>query len=142
MKIIGFSIDKISAERKKPIRGKLEVKNNLSINSISENKVELLNNSALKFDFAYSVNYEPGVAELKISGSVIALDDKDEAKEILKAWKDKKFAGDSKIPIMNYIMEECNLKALNLEKELTLPFHLPFPKFKKESKPNAASYTG
>jgi hypothetical protein len=142
MKIIGFSITKISAERKKPAKGKLEIKNGLSIEAISESKIEALSTPALKFDFSYTLNYEPSFAEIKILGSVIGLDDKNEAPAILKDWKEKKFSGDTKISIINYIMEECNIRALNLEKELALPFHLPFPKIRTEAKPTSASYTG
>jgi len=141
MKIIGFTINKITAEQKKLSGNKVEIKSNLSIDNITEDKVEMFNASALKFDFSYIVNYEPNIAQIVFKGSVLGLDDKGEGKEILKDWKDKKFKNDVRIAIVNYIMESCILKALNLEKELGLPLHLPFPKFKKEDG-NPANYTG
>jgi hypothetical protein len=144
MKIIGFAINKIYAEKKVSNKGKIEIKNNLSIDNISEDKAELFDKPLLKFDFSYSINYEPGFAEIKLSGSVIGIDDTNEGKIILKEWKDKKFNSEIKIGILNYIMNECILKALNLEKELGLPSHMPFPKIKKEAKnsTNPANYTG
>jgi hypothetical protein len=148
MKIIGFSINKIASERKNQIKGKLEIKNNFSIENISKTEVNLLKEDALKIDFAYTLNYEPNFAEIKILGSVVCLDDKKESEAILKEWKNKKFISDSKIAIFNYIMEECNFRAINMEKDLGLPFHLPFPKIsaqkveQKKDSPNLASYTG
>ncbi len=145
MKIIGFTITKISAEKKKSSGGKLEIKNSMSIDNITEDKAEVFNKPLLKFDFSYRIGYEPGFAEILISGTVLGLDDNDESKAILKEWKDKKFTSDVKITILNYIVNECLLRALNLEKELGLPPHMPFPKLKKETK-NASStpanYTG
>lgn len=147
MKIIGFTINKISAEKKKASSGKLEIKNNLAIENISEDKADVFDKPLLKFDFSYGINYEPGFAEIKITGTILSLDDSNESKAILKEWKDKKFTSDSKITVLNYIINECLLKALNLEKELGLPLHMPFPKLKKEGKVttssnNPANYTG
>ena len=142
MKVIGFSINKILAEKKKPAKGQLSIKNGLLIDNISESKIELLGKTPLQFEFSYTLDYEPNYAEIKIHGAVICLDDKNEAPAILKEWKDKKFNNESKMQILSYIMEECNIKAINLEKELGIPFHLPFPKLKKEVKQNSASYTG
>lgn len=141
MKIIGFAINKISAERRKVSNSKIEIKNNLSIDNISEEKVEIVNKSTLKFDFSYSINYEPGLAEIKIAGSVLGTEEPETVKAILKEWKDKKFTSELKIGILNYIMGECLLKSLNLEKELGLPSHIPLPKIKGETK-NPANYTG
>jgi len=141
MKIIGFAINKVSAERKKVSNSKIEIKNNLSIDNISEEKVDIVNKSTLKFDFSYAISYEPGLAEIKIAGSVLGTEEPETVKAILKEWKDKKFTSDLKIGILNYIMGECLLKALNLEKELGLPPHIPLPKIKNETK-NPANYTG
>lgn len=148
MKIIGLTIDSISAEKKKVAITKLQLQNNLSITNISEDKVEFFDRPVLKFDFLHSINYEPGLAEIKIVGTVLALGEKEEVKDILKEWKDKKFNHESKILILNYIVNECLLKMLNLEKEVGLPPHIPFPRLKKESKTpssqnsSPANYTG
>lgn len=148
MKIIGLTIDSISAEKKKVKAAKLQLQNNLSITNISEDKVEFFDKPVLRFDFLHSINYEPGLAEVKVIGTVLALGESEEVKNILKDWKNKKFEHDSKILILNYIVNECLLKMLNLEKEIGLPPHIPFPRLKKDSKSQSsqnsspANYTG
>lgn len=148
MKIIGFAINKISAEKKKRSNGKIEIKNNLSIDNISEEQVDIVNKSTLKFDFSYGINYEPNLAEIKILGSVLGTEEPEIVRAILKDWKDKKFTSELKLGVLNYIMSECLLRALNLEKELGLPSHIPLPKIKGETKnpvvsnSNPANYTG
>ena len=144
MKIIGFAINKILAEKKKTDITKIEIKNNLTMDNITEEKVEIFDKTALKFDFSYIISYEPGFAEIKLAGSIIGLDENNESKKIIQEWKEKKTMGDFKIEVINAIMNECILKALSLEKELGLPFHIPFPKLKKEIKNsiNPANYTG
>jgi len=141
MKIIGFSMHNLSAERKSPAKGKLSIKNSLNIEDIKTEETPLSKNPALKFDFAYNILYEPGFAKIGLKGSVIALDDKDEAGEILKDWKNKKFDSPLKIPLFNFIMNKCSLKALELEDELGIPLHIPFPKFKQRPA-GPANYTG
>jgi len=143
MKIIGFNISKISIERKNPIKGKLELKSGLDIENIEKDEVPISPNPALKFDFAFKIDYNPNIAKIEIKGSVITLDDKDEGKDILKAWKKKKFDHPSKIPLFNFIMGKCNIKAIQLEDDLGLPLHIPMPKLRpKTENSNPANYTG
>ena len=141
MQIIGFSIHKLSAERKSQVKGKINIKNNLNIEDINTEIVPLSKEPALKFDFIYDVVYEPDVAKLELKGSVLGLDEKGDSKEILKSWKDKKFESPIKLSLFNFIMGKCSLKALELEDQLGLPLHIPFPKIK--SRPaGPANYTG
>lgn len=145
MKIAGFSISKISAEKKIPIKGKLELKSNVDIKDILKEEIQITKNAALKFDFEFSINYEPKVASILISGSIIAIDEKDESKEILKEWKKKKFTHPMRISLFNFIMDKCNLRALQLEEELALPLHVPFPKLRpqpQEQPSSKANYAG
>jgi len=145
MKIIGFNISKISAERKNPIKGNVEVKSGLNIDNITSDELNISKDPSLKFDFSYEINYSPDIALITIKGSIIAIDDKNESKEILKEWKKKKFDNPIKLPLFNFIMDKCNLKALNLEEELGLPFHIPLPKLAQKSEKveeNRANYAG
>ena len=139
MKIIGFSLKKISVERKNPIKGKLEIKTGLNIENIIKEEVPISDSPALKFDFNYNINYEPNLAKLEIKGSIITLDDKSESEEILKEWKNKKFSHSSKLAIFNFILSKCNIKAIQLEDEIGLPFHIEMPKLKPK-KENQADY--
>ena len=141
-------MNKLLVERKNPIKGKLSIKSKLGMDDIKAEEVSVSKNPALKFDFTYEINYEPNVAKIEIKGVVIAIDDKDEGKAILKDWKDKKFLSPVKIPLFNFIMNKCTLKAIELEEELGLPIHIPLPKIKAQQSgkvvqtSNSANYTG
>jgi len=137
MKILGFSLNKVSIEKKEPIKGKLEIKSNLNIDEIKREEINISDKPALKFDFTYSIDYSPNVAKVEIKGSVITIEEEAEAKEIIKNWKKKKFSSEIKIPLFNLILDKCNLKALQLEDELSLPIHLPLPKLQAQSTSNS-----
>lgn len=129
MQIIGFTIKKISAERKNPIKGKIEVNSDISIKDIQKESINISSKPALKFDFVFIVDYKPQIASIEVAGSVVVLDENNETKKILSEWKKKKFNHPIKVPLFNFIMNKCNLKSLLLEEELMLPLHLPLPKF-------------
>lgn len=141
MKIIGFSFKKIEAERKKNITGKLEIKSNIQIEDIEKETIDIAGET-LKFSYNYSINYEPGFAEIKFKGTTLAIPDKSEdIKKILKDWKKKKIDDTTKIPILNFIMSKCNLKALQLEEDFSLPPHIPFPRITAQQN-QQTNYTG
>tara|TARA_Y100000310_G_C20687703_1_gene820164 strand:- start:3585 stop:4028 length:444 start_codon:yes stop_codon:yes gene_type:complete len=147
MQVIGFNFEKIEAERKKPSQGKLEVNSNINIKDISQEKLDVVKDKpVLKLSFDFKVNYKPDIAEISLQGNIILLAEKDEAKSILKNWKTKKLLEEIRVPIFNVILTKSNLKALQLEEELNLPLHLPFPKIKKDqeadSKDNNRTYAG
>lgn len=143
MRIIGFTLDKISAQRKNPIKGKIDIKSNIDIKDIQKEKVEISENQAIKFDFNFVVDFEPKFASVEITGSVMALEENNESKDILKDWKKKKLATNIRIPLFNFIMDRCNLKALQIEEDLGLPKHVQFPRLSLQQKnSNPANYTG
>ncbi len=143
MKIIGLNVTKIIGEKKNPIKGKLEVKQNIDIKGIEKQDISISDNPGLKIDFEYTIHYEPKIAEIEIKGSLLVLDDENKSKEILKEWKKKKLAPQIKIPLYNYIIDKISLKAIQMEDELALPLHHPFPKItaKPADKENP-NYTG
>ena len=128
MRIIGFTFNKISIERKKEIKGKLEIKTNLNISEITKEAAELVKEDVLKFNFSFDVLYEPGFISIRFEGSVLVIVPPDKVKEILKHWKKKKILEYARIPLFNFILTKCNLKALGLEEEFNLPLHIPLPK--------------
>lgn len=133
MRIIGFSFKKISAERKKDIKGKLEIKSNMNIENIEKDNIDIAGD-ILKFSYTYSIFYEPGFAEITFQGTILVVPDKSEdLKKILKDWKNKKLSEEIRIFLYNFIMTKCNLKALQLEEDFTLPAHLPLPKLTKQT---------
>ena len=63
--------------------------------------------------------------------------EKEELKEFLKFWKENKLPEGHKIPLFNFIMSKCNIKALTLEDELALPYHITtLPRFVPENQDN------
>lgn len=129
MQIIGFNFTKISSERKKVPEGKLEIKSNIDIKSVALEKIEMIKDKdVLKFNFEFTVDYHPNIASLVFEGAILIMAEKEKAKDILKKWKSKKIADEIRLPLFNTILTKCNLKALQLEEELSLPTHVPMPK--------------
>ena len=143
MRIIGFSFQKISAERKKDIQGKLEIKSNLQIEDIEKETIDIAG-EILKFHYIYSINYEPGFGEITFKGSVLVAPEKEDIKHIFKEWKKKKLDENTRLFVFNFIISKCNLKALQLEEEFALPPHIPLPRFSKQQtqQPDKANYAG
>jgi len=126
MQIIGFNLTKILIERKEKPEGKLEIKQNISIDDISKDKINISKDEILKIKFIFNVNYEPDFAKLELGGTLVLLPEKEELKKFLKSWKnkDKQIPEELRIPLFNFIMNKCNIKAIQLEDELGLPLHL------------------
>jgi hypothetical protein len=133
MQIIGFNFEKIIAEKKNPVHGKIEIKSNINIKNISSQKFELIKDKdILKFDFELSIDYSPDISTLKFEGFLLATTEKEKMKEILKKWKTKKVSDDIRVSLFNIILTKCTLKALQLEEDLGLPTHIPMPKLQAE----------
>ncbi len=136
MRIIGFAFEKISASREKKIDSKLKISANIDIKDISKESIENLNEEVLKFQFKFTVKYEPKTADLELAGYLLISVDKTTSKEILKKWKSKKIADQVRLPIFNFILTKCNIKALNLEENLNLPSHVPMPRITAQQENN------
>ena len=136
MRIVGFNSQKVSAERKKIIRGKVNIKTDVQIENIEKENLDIAG-EVLNVSYKFSILYEPDFAELIFKGSVLVV--VDNLKNILKDWKKKNLSQEIRIPIINFIISKCSLKALQLEDDLALPLHIPFPKLASE---NRANYTG
>ncbi|MEM0465090.1 MAG: hypothetical protein QXW97_00110 [Candidatus Pacearchaeota archaeon] len=134
MRIIGFNLSKILGERVENIEGNLEVSQNIDIKEIKEEEIPFSKDKALKVFFSFKINYSKDFANIEFDGILIILPEKDEIKIILKDWKDKKISEDYRIPIFNFIMQKCNVKALSLEDELNLPTHFQMPRLNNAKK--------
>lgn len=145
MHIIGSNFTKISAERADKI-GKLSgVSTDIEFLDIKKEKIDLLKDfESLSVQFRFSVNYKPAQedgkdkdksAQILIEGNFVLSVTADESKEILKHWKKQEIQPELKNILYNTVLRKCSIKALSLEEEFSLPFHIPFPQrqFKKES---------
>ncbi len=147
MRVIGFNFEKISAEKKKQPKGKLQINSNINIKDIKQEKIDVVKDQpVLKLDFEFKVEYKPNIAHIKLEGLILMLVEKDESKNILKKWKKKKIPDDIRVPIFNLILTKSNLRALQLEEELNLPTHVPLPRIRpkdeQSGKGSNRSYTG
>jgi len=132
MKIIGFNLLKVSIERKEKLEGELKIDQNIDIKDVTKEKVPISTDEALRVKFGFVINYSNDSAKVEFEGFLILLPDNKEMKEFLDSWKDKQIPEKSKMPLFNFIMNKCNVKALSLEDDLSLPIHLPMPRLNLE----------
>ncbi len=142
MRIIGFNFKKINAERKKDLKGKIEVKTHIDIEKIEKETLDIAGD-ILRFSFLYSISYDPDHAKLSFEGTILAKPDQGEdvAKLIKEHNKKKHLPEDITLMIFNFIIGKCTLKALQLEEEFNIPPHIPIPKFSKPQE-GKTNYTG
>ncbi|MBU1975056.1 MAG: hypothetical protein KKG59_01490 [Nanoarchaeota archaeon] len=136
MTIIGFDFTKLHIERKKIIKGKINIANNVSIKDVEEVQIQLgEGKQALKFSFQFTTKYEPEIGNILIEGELVYLTKIEESKEIMSQWKkDKKVPKDIMTPILNYVLTKSNIEALILSKEMSLPAPIPMPKVSDQLK--------
>lgn len=136
MKLLGFNINKINAEKTSDSFNELKIENNIHIDSINEMKADFFkkDEAVIKVDFTYQLNYNPNIAKLSFSGNVLILVDSKESKEMVKQWETKTLPEEVKINVFNIILRKTNIRALELEDELNIPLHIKFPFLKEQKK--------
>jgi hypothetical protein len=134
MTIIGFNFTKMHIERKKMVRGSINISNNISIKNLEKADITLgQKKQALKYDFTFTTQYKPDIGEILLEGEVIALETEEKAQELLKIWKkDKKLPNQMMTSILNHVLNKCNIQALFMSKELNLPAPIPLPKVQQK----------
>jgi hypothetical protein len=127
MRVVSFNLFKISISRKESFEGKITTSQKIDINDLIKEKLELSDEEVVRIKFNFGVIYKD-LADLELEGQVVILPTKEELKDIMSEWKNKKIPQDIKIPLFNFIMNKCNVKALGIEDELGLPPHIQLPK--------------
>ncbi len=138
MRLIGLNFTKISIEKFSDKLENLKVNTNIDVLDITSIKADIFKTKEefIMINFSFSVNYEPNVAKVDISGKMVLELDPKKSKEVLKKWKDKKISDDIRVPLFNIIIRKSSLKALELEEEMNLPSHIPFPTVRSETERN------
>jgi hypothetical protein len=133
MKLLGFNFTKISATKISHNFENLRINTKIDIKNISETKQDLLRTKEdiVAIQFIYEINYEEKIADLVFEGNFLLSLDSKEYKEVTKNWKEKQISDEFKMALLNIIIKKSSPKALTLEEDLNLPFHLPFPSIKK-----------
>ena len=134
MKLVGFNIDKIHVEKLSSNYENLKIATKLDVPDITELKQEMFKSKEelLGIKFSFGLDYEPEIAKIELSGSMILAVDHKVSKEVLKQWKDKKIPEDFRLTLFNAILKKSTLRALRLEEEMNLPLHIQLPTLKAE----------
>ncbi|HII17388.1 TPA: hypothetical protein HA361_05740 [Candidatus Woesearchaeota archaeon] len=131
MSVVGFNFTKILAEKQEVAKGKVNIKNNVTITGIEESDISLGkgDQKAMKISFTYTSEYEPKVGKVTIEGSMLYIAEPANAEDILKQWKkEKKIASDIIAPVLNATLSKCTVQALNLTQEINLPPPIQLPR--------------
>ncbi|MDI6737781.1 MAG: hypothetical protein QME12_04675 [Nanoarchaeota archaeon] len=128
MAIAGINFDKILVEKLKKIEAPLKINSNLSLKDLSKEKDSEKGMALLRFDFIFGLDYAPKQAVLEIKGHVLVKDKEKEVDDVLSVWKKtKKVSPALAEQVLNVILMKCNIKALLLSQEFSLPSHIKLP---------------
>ena len=137
MAIVGFDFTKINVEKKTNAKGNIKINNNVSIKDVKDQELTLgtIKQKALKFSFNFNTKYEPDLANITFEGYVLFLEKPEKVKEILDNWKKtKKLPKEITTPVLNTILSKCNVQALIMSRDLSLPSPIPLPKVEEKPK--------
>ncbi len=138
MPIVGFNFEKVSVEKKNIIVEKVQIKSNISITDVKEQKLPTgkTKMEGLRFNFDFNLDYEPKLGNINLQGHIFYTDDPKTLKNIFKNYKkDKSISSDLTALIINTILLRSSVKALNLAQEVNLPPHIPLPRITQKVDP-------
>ena len=131
MQVIGFNFTKILAERIGLPQGKVNINMTIDFPNLEKESAKALSKEVLRTDFKFGIFYEK-IAKFEFNGSVYFAATPEKIKETMKKWvKEKKLPDEARVPLLNFVLGKCNIKALQLEEEFNLPSHIPLPKVSK-----------
>jgi len=143
MKVIGFNFTKMSADKPADAKGGFIVNNHIEFIDVEKEQLDIVKDfEPVKIKFRFLVSYDSqdvkekekkkefksDIGSIIFEGIIMLALSKDQAKDILKEWKKKELSNELKIPLFNIILKKCTPKALDLEDQLGLPFHVPLPR--------------
>ncbi len=133
---MGFNFTKISIEKKSDRPKEFKVNRNINVETIAPAKSNILKmkEEVLAIKFNYSILYDPNYASIDLDGSIVIGLDPKLAKDVLKMWKDKKMPEEFQLSLFNTILMKSDVKALELEDDLGLPYHVPLPTLRPSNK--------
>lgn len=140
MKVIGFNLDEMHSKKSFDFKH-MAISTDVLFTEVEKTKVDLIkDNEALKIEFKFTVSYKDSEKkdsqeknEVTISGNILLMVSKEEAKDFLKSWKSKEIPRDKALTLYNFVLKKCSIKALQLEEDTNLPFHIPFPQIHNQN---------
>ena len=131
MTIAGVQFDKIVVDRMNTPQGKMSVKNNIVLKDLEKKEFSVgsTKQNMLLFKFEFTADYEPKIAKITLNGTTTYIEKDAKIDEIVKGWKkDKKIPKELMTPLLNNILNKCNVEALILAREVNLPPPIQLPK--------------
>lgn len=131
MRVISFGLTKQFAEKLSEPNANFSVNNGINIKDIQKVKVDFIKDEeALNFSFEFRISYEKDIAKITFNGNILVALDKKTASDIIKRWEDKKIPDGVRVPLFNFIMARCTVKAMQFEDDFNLPKHIQIPQFR------------
>ena len=131
MAVVGYNFTKITAEKNTQPKGNIKVRSNISIVDVNSATLSISNeaNGTLRINFLFTTSYGQDVGKIVIEGDVLFMNKKEVTDEVYKKWQETKKLDDKvAVEVLNNVLFNCNLKALNLSHDLGLPSPVQFPK--------------
>ena len=137
MAILSFGFNKINVERKTKNTKQVNISSGLKILSVEEsNAIKDATQKAFAITFQFDVNYEPDLGSINLEGELLYLAPTEIATKISDSWKKgKSLPQEVGVVIFNRILQQCNVEALILSREINLPAPIQLPKVRAESAP-------
>ena len=135
MKLVGFNLTKINAEKIGEMPENLKVDTGINVINITEVKSSFFKSKEdlISVNFEYKISYSPSYAEIKFAGILVVSTNSKEAREVFSEWKEKKMPEDFRVKVFNFILKKSSLRALQLEEELNIPTHFKLPSIRFEN---------
>lgn len=125
--ILGFNLTSINAHAdEKALSGNVEVNNTPSIDDVQERKYDFIGeNKSVGILFSFKTAYGKA-GDINIKGEIIYK--VDDAKKVLKKWKDDKSLDEEiSLTVLNFILNKCMAKSIEIADSLRLPPPIQFP---------------
>ncbi|HLC31840.1 MAG TPA: hypothetical protein VJK51_04165 [Candidatus Nanoarchaeia archaeon] len=144
MQLIGFNYTKIEGIRNKDIDKIPSINTDVQFIKIEKENVGItMEQETMKVSFSYIITYAETIEEaqkkenlqgsITFNGNMILAMTKDEAAKIMKDWKKEQINVEVKAALINILIRKCTAKAIQLEEDLHLPFHVPLPLVQPQS---------
>lgn len=131
MSVVGLTFNKVLVEKHGPAKGKIQVNNNVILKDVEKSDLGLAGakQGAVKFHFEFTAKYEPKLADMLLVGVLTYVEKPEMINQILDQWKkEKKVPKEVMTTVLNTVFTRCNIEALILSREVSLPPPIPLPK--------------
>jgi len=134
MKLLGFNLIKVYAEKFSHDFSNLKIATKIDVKEVKETRQDILKtkDETVNVHFSYEIAYGENVAKIILEGNLLLALESKLYKELMKQWKDKETPEEFRIGLFNIVMRKTSLKALAIEEDLNLPFHIQFPTVRKK----------